>query len=263
MDRTISVITPVYRPVPEHLKAACESVLTQDLPPGWRLEWVIQEDGDTGIAREILGQLDDRIFFHTGRKGGVALTRNLALANSRGELIKNLDADDILTPNVLIRDIRNLASPEIGWTTSRLLDLMPDGSTVGFDHDPPHGKLNPGVVLDHWRAHNFRLPVHPTTVCIRRPLVTAVGGWMGVPGSDDTGMLIAASILSTGFFDAEVGLLYRKWPGQETAKTDHNRAEEWQARMSLIDERANAMAALQLTWHPERLAAHAGQAADA
>ncbi len=64
---------------------------------------------------------------------------------------------------------------------------------------------------------------------------------MGVPGSDDTGMLIAASLLANGFFDSEVGLLYRKWPGQETAKAEHSQADEWRARMSLIDERATAL----------------------
>ncbi|WP_062991179.1 glycosyltransferase [Nocardia anaemiae] len=242
MDRLISVITPVYNPDPDHLKAACDSVMSQDLPPGWSLEWVLQEDGNSGAVSELLRGVDDRIRVGTGRRGGVALTRNLALANSRGELVKNLDADDILTPGVLARDINTLTShDEIAWTTSRLLDLLPDGSTVGFDNDPPHGKLIPGFVIDHWRRNNFRLPVHPTTICIRRRLVVALGGWMGVPGSDDTGMLIAASILATGFFNSEIGLLYRKWPGQETAKQEHNLRDEWNARMSLINERAEAL----------------------
>ncbi|MEU0875744.1 glycosyltransferase [Nocardia brasiliensis] len=242
MDRLISVITPVYNPDPVHLKSACDSVISQELPPGWSLEWVLQEDGSTGVAGDLLRGVDDRIRVSTGRRGGVALTRNLALANSSGELVKNLDADDILTPGVLARDIDTLSyHDEIGWTTSRLLDLLPDGTTVGFDNDPPHGKLAPDSVLEHWRSHNFRLPVHPTTICIRRRLVIALGGWMGVPGSDDTGMLIAASILSTGFFNREVGLLYRKWPGQETAKQEHNDKDEWNARMRLINERAKAL----------------------
>ena len=91
-----------------------------------------------------------------------------------------------------------------------MLDQLPDGSTVGFDNDPPSGPLEPGFVLDHWRSHNFRLPVHPTTICISRDLVTALGGWMAVPGSDDTGLLVAASVLSIGCFHGEVGLLYGK-----------------------------------------------------
>lgn len=64
---------------------------------------------------------------------------------------------------------------------------------------------------------------------------------MAVPGSDDTGMLIAASVISPGYFHPEVGLLYRKWSGQGSAKTPHHERIEWQTRMSLISERADAI----------------------
>jgi hypothetical protein len=48
-----------------------------------------------------------------------------------------LDADDQLTPGALARDIEVLSKyADIGWTTSRVVDLLPDGSTVGFDADP-------------------------------------------------------------------------------------------------------------------------------
>jgi glycosyltransferase involved in cell wall biosynthesis len=239
--RTFTIITPIYKPDPEYLAAAHESVVSQELPDGWQLEWVLQEDGSTGILEKLL-PTDPRLSLGDGRHGGVALTRNLALGRSTGELVKNLDQDDILTPGVVARDIAVMEeNPDVGWTTSRVLDLMPDGSTVGFDNDPPHGRLEPGVVLDHWRAHNFRLPVHPTTICIRRPLLTAVGGWMGVPGSDDTGMMIAASVVSTGFFHGEVGLLYRKHEAQETADSKHYEPVEWTTRMNLISERADSL----------------------
>jgi hypothetical protein len=74
----------------------------------------------------------------------------------------------------------------------------------------------------------------------------AAGGWMGVPGSDDTGMLIAVSMAATGWFEPEVGLLYRKWPGQVTAGAEHFEATEWNLRMQLIEERGLAVAAGQL-----------------
>ena len=242
--RTITIVTPIYNPDPEYLSAAHESVVSQALPDGWQLEWVVQEDGSTGILGKLLPP-DPRISAGDGRHGGVALTRNLGLGRSTGELVKNLDQDDVLTPGVLARDIEVLTeNPDVGWTTSRVLDLLPDGTTVGFDNDPPHGRLEPGVVLDHWRAHNFRLPVHPTTICMRRPLMTAVGGWMGVPGSDDTGMMIAASVISTGFFHGEVGLLYRKHQAQETAGSFHYEPVEWKTRMSLISERADSLKAM-------------------
>ncbi|GAA0948511.1 glycosyltransferase [Nonomuraea longicatena] len=240
----ISIVTPSYMPVREQLLQAYDSVRGQELPDGWELEWVIQEDGDTGVVRDMLPE-DPRVRFGTGRRGGVALTRNIALARSEGALIKNLDQDDILTPGVLSRDIGVLVSdPLVQWTTSRVLDLLPDGSTVGFDNDPPAGRIAPGVVLDHWRKHNYRLPVHPTTICIRRELVVALGGWMGIPASEDTGMLVPASVVSYGYFCSDVGLLYRKWPGQVTAGTEHYATAEWRLRMSLINERAEATKAL-------------------
>lgn len=247
----ISVITPVYKPEPEHLTAAYESLRGQEMPPGWHWEWIVQEDGHTRHAQDILPAADDRVVFGRERHGGVAITRNLALATARGSLVKNLDQDDILTPGVLARDIRNMSrSPEIRWTTSRVLDLMPDGSTVGFPDDPPAGPLAPGVVFEHWRTHNYRLPVHPTSVCIERSFAAALGGWMASPGSDDTGMLIAASLLSPGYFEPEVGLLYRKWDGQETAKPAHFHPSEWKLRMSLIEERGRQIQALGLTLGP-------------
>lgn len=247
MDRIISVITPTYNPDPEYLLAAYNSLVTQELPEGWRWEWIVQEDGPTRQAEDILPSDDDRIVFGRGRRGGVAITRNLALSTAQGELVKNLDHDDILTQGVLSRDIRNLTRfPEARWTTSKVLDLMPDGKTVEFPHDPPNGVLKPGVVFDHWRSHNYRLPVHPTTICIQRSYVVALGGWMASPGSDDTGMIIAASLLSPGYFDREVGLLYRKWEGQETAKPGHFEPTEWTLRMKLIEERGQQIQELGL-----------------
>lgn len=242
--RTISVITAIHDPDPHQLEEAYESLRAQELPEGWELEWAVQEDGRTGVAEQLLPP-DAFITFQQGRHNGVAITRNLALARVRGELVRNLDQDDVLTPGALARDIEvMLTYPDVGWTTSRALDLLPDGSTVGFADDPPAGRLEPPMVLEHWRSHDFRLPVHPTTMCFRRPLLVALGGWMAVPGSDDTGVLIAASVVSTGYFRAEVGLLYRKWPGQVSAGAEHSETVERRARMSLISERADELLAL-------------------
>ena len=241
---TISVITAVYDPHPDHLREARNSVAAQRLPPGWNLEWLVQEDDRSDTAEQLLGA-EPWISHGRNRHGCQAITRNLALAASRGELIRNLDQDDVITPGALARDIAVLeAHPDVGWATSRVLDLLPDGSTEGFDHDPQVGRIERGAAVQHWRSHGYRLPVHPTTLCIRRSLAVALGGWMAVPGSEDTGLLIAASVLTTGWFTGEVGLLYRKWPGQASASPDHTDTIEWQARMSLISERADQLVQL-------------------
>ena len=241
---TISVITPVYQPKSDYLQAAGDSVAAQHLPAGWELEWLVQEDGRTDDARQIL-ESTPWIKHSRNRHSGQAITRNLALARARGGLVRNLDQDDILTSGALIRDIGALeANPDVGWATSRVLDLLPDGSTEGFEHDPPSGRIERGEAVRHWRAHDYRLPVHPTTLCIRRALAVALGGWMAVPGSEDTGLLIAASVLSTGWFTSDVGLLYRKWSGQASASPDHVELDERRDRMSLISERADQLAQL-------------------
>ncbi len=102
-------------------------------------------------------------------------------------------------------------------------------------------------MLRHWRSHNYRAQVHPATLCIRRTLLMAMGGWMALPASGDTGLLLAANTIRPGYFIAETGLLYRKWPGQMTSQASHADETEWPARMAIIEARANALAALWAT----------------
>ncbi|HEY0691579.1 MAG TPA: glycosyltransferase [Kribbella sp.] len=257
----ISVVTASYDPVPEYLEAAYESVVSQELPYGWSLEWVVQEDGAKGRrANEILPD-HALIQLGGGRKLGVSHTRNLALARATGELIKNLDQDDVLTPGVIARDIDVLTkNADIQWVTSAALDLLEDGSTVAIGSDPPAGRINRGHLVNWWRDRHYSLPVHPTTLCIRRPLAVALGGWMAMPGSDDTGLLIAASVVSPGYFHGDVGLLWRTWPGQVSASAEHTEPTEWNTRMKLISERADALAALR--WSVSGPSSAAEQAAE-
>jgi glycosyltransferase involved in cell wall biosynthesis len=242
--RVISVVTAAYQPVPEYLHAAYTSLASQELPGGWAWQWVVQEDGQTGDVAHLLPD-DPRISPGSGRRGGECVTRTMCLARANGELIKVLDADDMLTPGTLAREIDVMAAhPDIGWTTCRVLDLHSDGSTSGFEFDPPEGHLPRGMVLQHWRTHDYRAPVHPVTLCLRRELVLALGGWMALPASGDTGLLMAADAISGGYFIASAGLLYRKWPGQATTQPAHTDPGERQARYQIIEERARALGLL-------------------
>jgi glycosyltransferase involved in cell wall biosynthesis len=240
----VSVITPVHPPSATYLGAAYESLVRQELPEGWDWEWLVQEDGESGAVRNLLPE-DKRIRLGSGRHGGPGVARNLALARAEGSLIKVLDADDMLCTGALGRDLEILvANPEIAWTTSRVLDLLPDSSTRGSDNDPEEGALRGTGVLDHWKNHAYRASIHPASLCIRRIVLLALGGWMALPASEDTGLLISASVVSSGWFIAEPGLLYRKWPGQSTAQQAHSAPGEHSARMALIEARAEALLTL-------------------
>lgn len=244
MNRRIVVITAVHEPSAHLLPDAFKSLDAQELPGGWDWNWIIRQDGTGGGVAPYVPD-DPRVSFGQGRAGGPGLARTMALAQARGEYVKVLDADDQLTPGALARDLEVLeGGPGIGWTTSRVLDLLEDGSTAGFDQDPDGGPVEPGAVLAHWEAHDFRAQVHPATLCVRRDLLLALGGWMALPASEDTGLLLALDAVSRGWFTREAGLLYRKWPGQATGQAAHTDPAEREARMAVVAARARSLAAL-------------------
>jgi glycosyltransferase involved in cell wall biosynthesis len=85
VNHVVSVVTPVYQPVPEYLAATYESLRNQVLPDGWQWQWVVQEDGQTGDVAGMLPH-DDRISPGSGRRTGEAATRTLCLSHATGQL---------------------------------------------------------------------------------------------------------------------------------------------------------------------------------
>ncbi|MBD0746143.1 glycosyltransferase [Streptomyces sp. CBMA152] len=243
MRRRIIIITAVHGPSAHFLPDAYKSICGQELPEGWEWHWVIQQDGKSDDVAPHVPLDDERVTFRQGRPGGPGVARTIALAHADGEYVKILDADDQLAPGALARDLAALeADPSISWATSRVLDLLPDGSHVGFPGDPEPGAVERGTVLAYWKANGFRAQVHPATLCVRRDLLVALGGWMALPASEDTGLLLALNATSRGWFSPEVGLLYRKWPGQATSQASHTEAAEREARMAVAESRARALA---------------------
>ncbi len=244
VPRRVTVVTAVHAPSARFLPDAHESLCGQRLPDGWEWRWLIQEDGRSDEVRPYVPD-DERVSFRQGRPGGPGVARTIALARADGTYVKVLDADDRLTPGALARDLAALeADRTIGWTTSRALDLLPDGSTAGFPADPDDGPVERGAVLRFWKEHGFRAQVHPASLCVRRDLLTALGGWMALPASEDTGLLLALNAVSRGWFTAEAGLLYRKWAGQATGQAAHTDPAERDARMAVVEARARALADL-------------------
>ncbi|MEE1798641.1 glycosyltransferase family A protein [Streptomyces sp. JV176] len=248
--RRIVVITAVHAPSAHFLPDAYASLLAQELPEGWEWHWLIQEDGRSDEVAPYVPD-DPRVTFAQGRPGGPGTARTLALALADGEYVKVLDADDQLTAGALARDLAVLEGDRaLGWTTSRALDLLPDGSTVGFPGDPDEGVIERGALFAHWSANDYRPQVVPGTLFARRHLVLALGGWMALPASEDTGLLLALDAVSQGWYTAEVGLLYRKWPGQSTSRPAHIDPAERDARMAVVEARARALSGLRWSSPP-------------
>jgi len=242
VTRLVSVVTAVHRRSVRFLGAAYESLAAQVLPDGWDWQWLVQEDGGSVGASRVLPR-DDRISIASGRPFGPGVARTYALARADGEFVKVLDADDLLTRGSLARDIDVLSMlPDVGWTTCRARDLLPDGTTAGVSGALAPGRVRRGDVLRRWIEDGHRPPVHPATLCIRRGLLLNLGGWMALPAGEDTGLLLAADAVAEGYFISPVGLLYRKWPGQLTAQFAHLHPDERTHRNAVIEARARALA---------------------
>ena len=149
-----------------------------------------------------------------------------------------LDADDVLLDGALRRDIATLdAHPGVAYTISRVLNYQPDGSTTRFPENPDPGPIPVGSLLPYWQRHD-EPQAHPASLCVRAEILAALGGWMAVSSSEDTGLLLTLSAISTGYFIGEPGLHYRVWPGQTT--TGRVKDDERTAVLRLIGMRRRA-----------------------
>jgi hypothetical protein len=242
--RCISVVTAVHEAAAVYLARAYRSLQVQGLPSGWHWQWVIQEDGDSQGVRDAVPSGDRRVSYASGRSGGPAVARTLALARARGDIVKVLDSDDELTPGALARDLEVFAArPDIGWVTSRAADLHPDGTTTPAPHAPAPGLVPRATLTGAWRDDETLL-VHPATLAVRRDLLLALGGWTALPASEDTALLLAASVVAPGWFLDQTGLLYRKWSGQMTAHPPHHDLAERASRHRVIDQRLDTLGLL-------------------
>ncbi|MEK2472218.1 MULTISPECIES: glycosyltransferase family 2 protein [Streptomyces] len=234
--RTISVITAVHEGGHHFIGDTYESLREQKLPDDWQWEWCVQEDGTSGIPAQSLPD-DPRITCGTGLRARIAVTRTHALARARGDLVRTLDADDVLLPGALERDIETLE--RVPWCVSACIDLHEDGSTAPGPCDPPGGALEPARL--YREVLERRLSVQATTFAAHRRLVLALGGWQALSGAETVALLLAAEAVAPGEFIAEPSVLYRKHPDQTTASQHYWEAPEAASRIDALVQRASAL----------------------
>lgn len=248
---TISIVTPVYNGGHHHLLELYECLCAQEMPPGWGWQWVVQEDGTSGVPTGQLPTDDPRISTACGRAGRAAMARTVALTRARGVLTRAIDADDVVTPGSLWRDIETLtAHPSYGWCVSACVDLHPDGSLTPGPFDPPAGPLAPGTLLAGHRAG--KLQVMGTTMCAYTDLIHAVGGWQAVPSSEDVALLLACEAVADGWMISDVSEIYRKRAVQTVTDPEYMDPAEKAARDGVVFSRADALGRTGWRWTPPR-----------
>lgn len=167
MTPDVSVIIPYHRHG-RYLTAAIQSALAATSRP---LEVLIVDDGadEPGAARHLSSAVrqasEVRILRQTN--AGVAAARNAGLDAARGRYVQFLDADDLLYPGKIDRQIDHLeARPELVASVCRYAVGDPDGAGLDHAHDTlSRFPLTAASFLYRWER-GFSVPIH--TPLLRR-----------------------------------------------------------------------------------------------
>lgn len=124
----VSVITPTHGRVKSFLPACVESVARQRLLPGWELEHVVCSDDDSDedyAALLVLARGYPHVVVTRNMRDihGVSAGRNQAFLLSTGDVIIDLDDDDVL-PSTSVRDrVTHLMGSHAGWSFGGMLKM--------------------------------------------------------------------------------------------------------------------------------------------
>ncbi len=196
-DLVFSIIILNYN-YERFLADAIESALAQDFD---RFEVMVVDDGSTDHSRDLISSYGPRIVPVFKPNGGLASAYNAGFAQSRGEIICYLDADDRFLPTKLSKlfEIYS-AHPEIDWLFHRMSRENQRGETIGSTPDNPEGLAD----LRARMGTGGMVPLGTSTsgMTFRRRLLAQILPMPEVKQSafDDNFLKLSAYTLSPGYF---------------------------------------------------------------
>lgn len=169
MRPLVSVIIPSYNRE-RYLPDAVRSVFQQTYPA---LECIVIDDGSTDHTSSVLQRLLTQypsLRVARKRNGGPSSARNLGLRLCSGSLVSFLDADDILLPDKLERQVNFLYNhPDVGIVYGDYLVVTEDLTPMAlFVAEIPH-------TLDQVDAFCYRNWFNPLVPMIRKEVTDTVG----------------------------------------------------------------------------------------
>jgi glycosyltransferase involved in cell wall biosynthesis len=198
--RLVSVVMPAFDEE-AFIAEALRSVLAQSYRP---VEVIVVDDGSGDRTAEIAAAHEVRVVRRS--HGGPAAARNTGLAIARGDYWTIFDADDVMAPERLSRQVAYLEEhPDVGM----VLGLTEAFVTPG---EPRPSHFNPV-----WDAGPYR--GHPGTMLARREVLDVVGGFdEALPLCEDVDWLARAKDagVSAGHLD-QVALHYRIHAGNTSS----------------------------------------------
>lgn len=169
--KSVSVIIPTYN-YGRFIAEAIESVLGQTIGT---LEIIVVDDGSTDDTEKLFVEFGDAIRYIKQDNGGVCAARNRGVAESTGEFIAFLDADDIWEPTKIEKQLAKFAEDEV-------IGLVHCGMRE-FDSDSGETVQLHLVGGEGWVAADIALWERPVivgpggSIVVRRDVIEDVGGF--------------------------------------------------------------------------------------
>jgi glycosyltransferase involved in cell wall biosynthesis len=279
MQPLVSILIPAYN-AELWIAETLESALAQN----WQArEIIVVDDGSTDRTLAIARTFASRgVKVVTQPNQGAAAARNTALSVSQGDYIQWLDADDILAPDKIAKQLK---AAEHQAVSSRTLLSSAWGRFLYRQHravftpSPLWGDLSPVEWLRRKMA--FNLQMQTATWLVSRELTAAAGPWNTTLLGDDDGEYFCRVLLQCDrvCFVPDARVYYRmagsaslSYIGQSDKKMDaqlHSMVLHIGYLRSLEDSDSTRAACVRylenwlVHFHPERpdLVAHAEQMA--
>jgi glycosyltransferase involved in cell wall biosynthesis len=184
----VSIVIPAYNAA-RFVGRAIESVLNQTYPH-WEL--IVVDDGSTDATPTIVQAYGERLRYICQRNARQAAARNRGVAESRGELIAFLDADDVWRDDKLARQVELLSrNPRLGFVYCLVDEIDATGRVLGQRRGGLRGNVMKEILL---REPSGGL-CGSTMVISRSRLMEAGGFDVDLPPCEDTDLFwrVAAS----------------------------------------------------------------------
>jgi glycosyltransferase involved in cell wall biosynthesis len=172
----VSIIIPCYN-AEAYVADAIESALAQTHRP---VEVIVVDDGSTDRSLDVMRSFAGRICWMTGPNRGACAARNRGLEAARGDVLQFLDADDLMHPEKLERQLPVLLADEkcIAFCLQDVVSLNPERV--------PAVPWNRRDACDDAVVFMLRGDVQTAAAIHHRRAVTAVGGFREhLPGAQD------------------------------------------------------------------------------
>jgi glycosyltransferase involved in cell wall biosynthesis len=194
MTPLVSILIPAYK-----AEATIPSTIQSTLAQSWpRIEVIVVVDGSLDRTHQVAESAGDaRVRVITQANQGAAAARNHALQLSQGDFIQWLDADDLLSPDKVSRQMEVL----LASGDERLLASC---GWVEFLHRPAPARALPtplwaDLTPTEWLLRKLELNLHMQTATwlTSRSLTLAAGPWNTAMLGDDDGEFFCRVLLKS------------------------------------------------------------------